>query len=156
MIKKFSKLTRDEQILSIIFSAFMLLGIIFFLNSWLTSQKSDSLLDLELQKDLLNKTKRAVLLKSQIKNTEKVSSGNISSTISSMARSYSLTIDRIQPSDKDEVTVSINNAKFIDLYNWLIKLEKDSGISPVKVSIRKNSSRSNLSGVKAQIVLRSL
>ena len=134
----------------------MLLGIIFFLNSWLTSQKSDSLLDLELQKDLLNKTKRAVLLKSQIKNTEKVSSGNISSTISSMARSYSLTIDRIQPSDKDEVTVSINNAKFIDLYNWLIKLEKDSGISPVKVSIRKNSSRSNLSGVKAQIVLRSL
>ena len=156
MIKKFSKLTRDEQILSIIFSAFMLLGIIFFLNSWLTSQKSDSLLDLELQKDLLNKTKRAVLLKSQIKNTEKVSSGNISSTISSMGRSYSLTIDRIQPSDKDEVTVSINNAKFIDLYNWLIKLEKDSGISPVKVSIRKNSSRSNLSGVKAQIVLRSL
>ena len=156
MIKKFSKLTRDEQILSIIFSAFMLLGIIFFLNSWLTSQKSDSLLDLELQKYLLNKTKRAVLLKSQIKNTEKVSSGNISSTISSMARSYSLTIDRIQPSDKDEVTVSINNAKFIDLYNWLIKLEKDSGISPVKVSIRKNSSRSNLSGVKAQIVLRSL
>ena len=156
MIKKFSKLTRDEQILSIIFSAFMLLGIIFFLNSWLTSQKSDSLLDLELQKDLLNKTKRAVLLKSQIKNTEKVSSGNISSTISSIARSYSLTIDRIQPSDKDEVTVSINNAKFIDLYNWLIKLEKDSGISPVKVSIRKNSSRSNLSGVKAQIVLRSL
>ena len=156
MIKKFSKLTRDEQILSIIFSAFMLLGIIFFLNSWLTSQKSDSLLDLELQKDLLNKTKRAVLLKSQIKNTQKVSSGNISSTISSMARSYSLTIDRIQPSDKDEVTVSINNAKFIDLYNWLIKLEKDSGISPVKVSIRKNSSRSNLSGVKAQIVLRSL
>ena len=155
MIKKFSKLTRDEQILSIIFSAFMLLGIIFLLNSWLTSQKSDSLLDLELQKDLLNKTKRAVLLKSQIKNTEKVSSGNISSTISSMARSYSLTIDRIQPSDKDEVTVSINNAKFIDLYNWLIKLEKDSGISPVKVSIRKNSSRSNLSGVKAQIVLRS-
>lgn len=155
MIKKFSKLTRDEQILSIIFSAFMLLGIIFFLNSWLTSQKSDSLLDLELQKDLLNKTKRAVLLKSQIKNTEKVLSGNISSTISSMARSYSLTIDRIQPSDKDEVTVSINNAKFIDLYNWLIKLEKDSGISPVKVSIRKNSSRSNLSGVKAQIVLRS-
>ena len=156
MIKKFSKLTRDEQILSIIFSAFMFLGIIFFLNSWLTSQKSDSLLDLELQKDLLNKTKRAVLLKSQIKNTEKVSSGNISSTISSMARSYSLTIDRIQPSDKDEVTVSINNAKFIDLYNWLIKLEKDSGISPVKVSIRKNTSRSNLSGVKAQIVLRSL
>ena len=156
MIKKFSKLTRDEQILSIIFSAFMLLGIIFLLNSWLTSQKSDSLLDLELQKDLLNKTKRAVLLKSQIKNTEKVSSGNISSTISSMARSYSLTIDRIQPSDKDEVTVSINNAKFIDLYNWLINLEKDSGISPVKVSIRKNSSRSNLSGVKAQIVLRSL
>ena len=156
MIKKFSKLTRDEQILSIIFSAFMLLGIIFFLNSWLTSQKSDSLLDLELQKYLLNKTKRAVLLKSQIKNTEKVSSGNISSTISSMARSYSLTIVRIQPSDKDEVTVSINNAKFIDLYNWLIKLEKDSGISPVKVSIRKNSSRSNLSGVKAQIVLRSL
>ena len=156
MIKKFSKLTRDEQILSIIFSAFMLLGIIFLLNSWLTSQKSDSLLDLELQKDLLNKTKRAVLLKSQIKNTEKVSSGNISSTISSIARSYSLTIDRIQPSDKDEVTVSINNAKFIDLYNWLIKLEKDSGISPVKVSIRKNSSRSNLSGVKAQIVLRSL
>ena len=156
MIKKFSKLTRDEQILSIIFSAFMLLGIIFLLNSWLTSQKSDSLLDLELQKDLLNKTKRAVLLKSQIKNTEKVLSGNISSTISSMARSYSLTIDRIQPSDKDDVTVSINNAKFIDLYNWLIKLEKDSGISPVKVSIRKNSSRSNLSGVKAQIVLRSL
>ena len=156
MIKKFSKLTRDEQILSIIFSAFMLLGIIFLLNSWLTSQKSDSLLDLELQKDLLNKTKRAVLLKSQIKNTEIVLSGNISSTISSMARSYSLTIDRIQPSDKDEVTVSINNAKFIDLYNWLIKLEKDSGISPVKVSIRKNSSRSNLSGVKAQIVLRSL
>lgn len=156
MIKKFSKLTRDEQILSIIFSAFMLLGIIFLLNSWLTSQKNDSFLELELQKDLLNKTKRAVLLKSQIKNTEKVSSGNISSTISSMARSYSLTIDRIQPSDKDEVTVSINNAKFIDLYNWLIKLEKDSGISPVKVSIRKNSSRSNLSGVKAQIVLRSL
>ena len=155
MIKKFSKLTRDEQILSIIFSAFMLLGIIFLLNSWLTSQKNDSLLDLELQKDLLNKAKRAVLLKSQIKNTEKVLSGNISSTISSMARSYSLTIDRIQPSDKDEVTVSINNAKFIDLYNWLIKLEKDSGISPVKVSIRKNSSRSNLSGVKAQIVLRS-
>ena len=76
------------------------------------------------KKDLLIDVKRALLLKSQIKSSNETSSGNLSSKVSSLARTYSLSIDRIQPVNTGEVMISVNNTKFINLYKWLKELEE--------------------------------
>ena len=108
------------------------------------------------KKDLLIDVKRALLLKSQIKSSNETSSGNLSSKVSSLARTYSLSIDRIQPVNTGEVMISVNNTKFINLYKWLKELEEKNGITAIKVSIRKNAIKENSTGVKAQLVLKAL
>ena len=156
MKDKLKFLTRKEQIFLISFILFISLSIFFLLNSWFISMHNQALVEYYSKKDLLIDVKRALLLKSQIKSSNETSSGNLSSKVSSLARTYSLSIDRIQPVNTGEVMISINNTKFINLYKWLKDLEEKNGITAIKVSIRKNAIKENATGVKAQLVLKAL
>ncbi len=156
MKDKLKFLTRKEQIILISFILFISVSIFFLLNSWFIAKQNQALVEYYAKKDLLIDVKRALLLKSQIKSSNESSSGNLSSKVSSLARTYSLSIDRIQPINTSEVMISVNNTKFINLYKWLMELEEKNGITAIKVSIRKNAIRENLTGVKAQLVLKAL
>ena len=97
---------------------------------------------------------QSLTLKSQVSEIDKISINNLSSTVSSVARSFNLTIDRIQPSLEGEIMVSVNQTEFVNLYEWLRELELSKGITVSKASIRVNSSRGKVSGVRAQVVLK--
>ncbi|MCS5543191.1 MAG: type II secretion system protein GspM [SAR86 cluster bacterium] len=156
MKDKLKFLTRKEQIILISFILFISVSIFFVLNSWFISMQNQAIVEYYSKKDLLIDVKRALLLKSQIKSSNETSSGNLSSKVSSLARTYSLSIDRIQPVSTGEVMISVNNTKFINLYKWLKDLEEKNGITAIKVSIRKNAIKENTTGVKAQLVLKAL
>ena len=156
MKDKLKFLTRKEQIILISFILFISVSIFFVLNSWFISMQNQAIVEYYSKKDLLIDVKRALLLKSQIKSSNETSSGNLSSKVSSLARTYSLSIDRIQPVNTGEVMISVNNTKFINLYRWLKELEEKNGITAIKVSIRKNAIKENSTGVKAQLVLKAL
>ena len=156
MKDKLKFLTRKEQIILISFILFISVSIFFVLNSWFISMQNQVIVEYYSKKDLLIDVKRALLLKSQIKSSNETSSGNLSSKVSSLARTYSLSIDRIQPVNTGEVMISVNNTKFINLYKWLKELEEKNGITAIKVSIRKNAIKENSTGVKAQLVLKAL
>ena len=156
MKDKLKFLTRKEQIILISFILFISVSIFFVLNSWFISMQNQAIVEYYSKKDLLIDVKRALLLKSQIKSSNETSSGNLSSKVSSLARTYSLSIDRIQPVNTSEVMISVNNTKFINLYKWLKELEEKNGITAIKVSIRKNAIKENSTGVKAQLVLKAL
>ena len=156
MKDKLKFLTRKEQIILISFILFISVSIFFVLNSWFISMQNQAIVEYYSKKDLLIDVKRALLLKSQIKSLNETSSGNLSSKVSSLARTYSLSIDRIQPVNTGEVMISVNNTKFINLYKWLKELEEKNGITAIKVSIRKNAIKENSTGVKAQLVLKAL
>ena len=156
MKDKLKFLTRKEQIILISFILFISVSIFFLLNSWFISMQNQVIVEYYSKKDLLIDVKRALLLKSQIKSSNETSSGNLSSKVSSLARTYSLSIDRIQPVNTGEVMISVNNTKFINLYRWLKELEEKNGITAIKVSIRKNAIKENSTGVKAQLVLKAL
>ena len=156
MKDKLKFLTRKEQIILISFILFISVSIFFVLNSWFISMQNQAIVEYYSKKDLLIDVKRALLLKSQIKSSNETSSGNLSSKVSSLARTYSLSIDRIQPINTGEVMISVNNTKFINLYKWLKELEEKNGITAIKVSIRKNAIKENSTGVKAQLVLKAL
>ena len=156
MQDKLKFLTRKEQIILISFILFISVSIFFVLNSWFISMQNQAIVEYYSKKDLLIDVKRALLLKSQIKSSNETSSGNLSSKVSSLARTYSLSIDRIQPVNTGEVMIAVNNTKFINLYKWLKELEEKNGITAIKVSIRKNAIKENSTGVKAQLVLKAL
>ena len=156
MKDKLKFLTRKEQIILISLILFISVSIFFVLNSWFISMQNQAIVEYYSKKDLLIDVKRALLLKSQIKSSNETSSGNLSSKVSSLARTYSLSIDRIQPVNTGEVMISVNNTKFINLYKWLKELEEKNGITAIKVSIRKNAIKENSTGVKAQLVLKAL
>ena len=156
MKDKLKFLTRKEQIILISFILFISVSIFFVLNSWFISMQNQAIVEYYSKKDLLIDVKRALLLKSQIKSSNETSSGNLSSKVSSLARTYSLSIDRIQPVNTGEVMIAVNNTKFINLYKWLKELEEKNGITAIKVSIRKNAIKENSTGVKAQLVLKAL
>ncbi len=156
MKDKLKFLTRKEQIILISFILFISVSIFFLLNSWFISMQNQAIVEYYSKKDLLIDVKRALLLKSQIKSSNETSSGNLSSKVSSLARTYNLSIDRIQPVNTGEVMISVNNTKFINLYKWLKDLEEKNGITAIKVSIRKNAIKENTTGVKAQLVLKAL
>ena len=50
--------------------------------------------------------------------------------------------------------MSINQAEFKNLYAWLKELELKKGVVLSKASIRVNSTKGNISGIRAQLVLR--
>ena len=152
MKKKFLDLTNKDQIFVLAVSFVVILLIILGMNSFLINWETDSFTEYKKKQNLLLEVKRSIKLKSKIQTNQNFSSSNLSSTISSVARNFNLTIDRIQPTEEGKVMVSINNADFLDLFNWLKDLKDKAGITAIKVSIKKNAIREN-TGVRVQLVL---
>ena len=154
-MKKFLlALTRKEQQIFFAGGVVFLLVILLVLNSTLQGWKQESILYFDKNHKLLLNVQQSLKLKSQVSQIDKISINNISSTVSSVARSFNLTIDRIQPSLEGEIMVSVNQTEFVNLYEWLRELELSKGIAVSKASIRVNSSRGKVSGVRAQLVLK--
>ena len=154
-MKKFLlALTRKEQQIFFVGGVVFLLVILLVLNSTLQGWKQESILHFDKNHKLLLIVQQSLTLKSQVSEIDKISINNISSTVSSVARSFNLTIDRIQPSLEGEIMVSVNQTEFVNLYEWLRELELSKGITVSKASIRVNSSRGKVSGVRAQVVLK--
>ena len=154
-MKKFLlSLTRKEQQIFFVGGVVFLLVILLVLNSTLQGWKQESILHFDKNHKLLLIVQQSLTLKSQVSEIDKVSINNLSSTVSSVARSFNLTIDRIQPSLEGEIMVSVNQTEFVNLYEWLRELELSKGIAVSKASIRVNSSRGKVSGVRAQVVLK--
>ena len=154
-MKKFLlSLTRKEQQIFFVGGVVFLLVILLVLNSTLQGWKQESILHFDKNHKLLLIVQQSLTLKSQVSEIDKISINNISSTVSSVARSFNLTIDRIQPSLEGEIMVSVNQTEFVNLYEWLRELELSKGITVSKASIRVNSSRGKVSGVRAQVVLK--
>ena len=156
MKKIFLSLTRKEQQLVVAAGAVFLLVILLVLNSALQDWKKESLLKFNSNHKLLSDVQKSLTLKSQFPKVEKINPNSLSSTVSSVARRFNLTIDRIQPTEVGEIMVSINQTEFVGLYDWLRELEMNKGITVSKASIRANSSRGTVSGVRAQLVLKIL
>ena len=131
-----------------------LLVILLVLNSTLQGWKQESILHFDKNHKLLLIVQQSLTLKSQVSEIDKININNLSSTVSSVARSFNLTIDRIQPSSEGEIMVSVNQTSFITLYEWIKQLEGSKGITVNKASIRKNSTSDNRSEVRAQLVLK--
>ena len=154
-MKKFLlALTRKEQQIFFVGGVVFLLVILLVLNSTLQGWKQESILHFDKNHKLLLIVQQSLTLKSQVSEIDKISINNLSSTVSSVARSFNLTIDRIQPSSEGEIMVSVNQTEFVNLYEWLRELELSKGIAVSKASIRVNSSRGKVSGVRAQLVLK--
>ena len=154
-MKKFLlSLTRKEQQTFFVGGVVFLLVILLVLNSTLQGWKQESILHFDKNHKLLLIVQQSLTLKSQVSEIDKISINNLSSTVSSVARSFNLTIDRIQPSSEGEIMVSVNQTEFVNLYEWLRELELSKGIAVSKASIRVNSSRGKVSGVRAQLVLK--
>ena len=154
-MKKFLlSLTRKEQQIFFVGGVVFLLVILLVLNSTLQGWKQESILHFDKNHKLLLIVQQSLTLKSQVSEIDKISINNLSSTVSSVARSFNLTIDRIQPSSEGEIMVSVNQTEFVNLYEWLRELELSKGITVSKASIRVNSSRGKVSGVRAQVVLK--
>jgi len=156
MKKIFLFLTRKEQQLVVAAGVVFLLVILTVLNSALQDWKKESLLKFNSNHKLLSDVQKSLTLKSQFPKVEKINPNSLSSTVSSVARRFNLTIDRIQPTEVGEIMVSINQTEFVGLYDWLRELEMNKGITVSKASIRANSSRGTVSGVRAQLVLKIL
>ena len=154
-MKKFLlSLTRKEQQIFFVGGVVFLLVILLVLNSTLQGWKQESILYFDKNHKLLLNVQQSLTLKSQVSEIDKISINNLSSTVSSVARSFNLTIDRIQPSLEGEIMVSVNQTEFVNLYEWLRELELSKGITVSKASIRVNSSRGKVSGVRAQVILK--
>ena len=154
-MKKFLlSLTRKEQQIFFVGGVVFLLVILLVLNSTLQGWKQESILHFDKNHKLLLIVQQSLTLKSQVSEIDKININNLSSTVSSVARSFNLTIDRIQPSSEGEIMVSVNQTEFVNLYEWLRELELSKGIAVSKASIRVNSSRGKVSGVRAQLVLK--
>lgn len=156
MKKIFLSLTRKEQQLVVAAGVVFLLVILTVLNSALQDWKKESFLKFNSNHKLLSDVQKSLTLKSQFPKVEKINPNSLSSTVSSVARRFNLTIDRIQPTEVGEIMVSINQTEFVGLYDWLRELEMNKGITVSKASIRANSSRGTVSGVRAQLVLKIL
>ena len=152
----FNSLTRKEQQLLVLGATLVLIFLLYFINSIVQDRKEESLLSYNQNQKLLLDIEKFLSLQSKYQNKNKIDPSNLSSTVSSLARSFNLTIDKIQPAEEDEIIVSINQTQFVGLYEWLKELELKNGIVVSKASVRINTSRDPDSGVRAQLVLKIL
>ena len=114
-MKKFLlSLTRKEQQIFFVGGVVFLLVILLVLNSTLQGWKQESILYFDKNHKLLLNVQQSLTLKSQVSENDKISINNLSSTVSSVARSFNLTIDRIQPSLEGEIMVSVNQTEFVN------------------------------------------
>ena len=129
-MKKFLlSLTRKEQQTFFVGGVVFLLVILLVLNSTLQGWKQESILHFDKNHKLLLIVQQSLTLKSQVSEIDKISINNLSSTVSSVARSFNLTIDRIQPSSEGEIMVSVNQTEFVNLYEWLRELDRSPSVS---------------------------
>ena len=154
MKNTFLNLNRREQSLVVIFLVAIVLISLVLLNSYLRYQRGISEQNYLTTKQTYLDLQQAIKLKSEIRLEEPANISNINSVVSSLARSLNLTIDRIQPAGTGEIMVSLNQANFLALFEWIRQLEDSKGIIVSKASIRKNSTTSNQSEVRAQLVLK--
>ena len=152
----FNSLTRREQQLLVLGATLVLIFLLYFINSIVQDRKEESLLSYNQNQKLLLDIEKFLSLQSKYQNKNKIDPSNLSSTVSSLARSFNLTIDKIQPAEEDEIIVSINQTQFVGLYEWLKELELKNGIVVSKASVRINTSRDPDSRVRAQLVLKIL
>ena len=78
----------------------------------------------------------------------KIFSGNLSSFLNESSKSFDVIIDRTQPLPDGNISVLINQVKFLDLYNWIISISKN-GIDIDQLNLRKSSK----DFISAQIIL---
>jgi len=152
----FNSLTRREQQLAVLGAVLASMFLLFFINSIFQDRKEESFLTYNQNQKLFLDLQKFLSLKSKYQAENKTDSDNLSSTVSSLARRFNLTIDKIQPTEEDEIIVSINQAQFVGLYEWLKELELKNGIVVSKASVRINTSRGADAGVRAQLVLKIL
>lgn len=152
----FNSLTRREQQLAVLGAVLASMFLLFFINSIFQDRKEESFLTYNQNQKLFLDLQKFLSLKSKYQTENKTDSDNLSSTVSSLARRFNLTIDKIQPTEEDEIIVSINQAQFVGLYEWLKELELKNGIVVSKASVRINTSRDADAGVRAQLVLKIL
>jgi len=154
MIKEyFSQRTRREQ--NLIVSLIVIMAFIFIISafSYLESTKTNVNEDYISFKNQHKQLSSVLLLNST--NTKLINKDiNLISAVSGIAKNKNISIDRIQPSDSDEIIVSINNAEFSAVHEFLKELEEKMNIQVIKATIRKNS-QSEASGVRSQLVLKS-
>jgi type II secretory pathway component PulM len=154
MIKEyFSQRTRREQ--NLIFSLIVIIAFIFIISafSYLESTKTNVNEDYISFKNQHKQLSNVLLLNST--NTKLINKDiNLISAVSGIAKNKNISIDRIQPSDSNEIIVSINNAEFSAVHEFLKELEEKMNIQVIKATIRKNS-QSEASGVRSQLVLKS-
>ena len=156
MMKIFTALNRKQQQMAIVGLAFILCFLLVLINSFLLNKKEISSLNLSKSEKLFVDVNKSLSYKSKYQNSIKTDASNLSSTVSSLARVFNLTIDKIQPGEDGEIMVSINQTEFVGLYEWLRELELEKGIVVSKASVRINSSRGSVSGVRAQLVLKTI
>ena len=152
----FNSLTRREQQLAVLGAVLASMFLLFFIDSIFQDRKEESFLTYNQNQKLFLDLQKFLSLKSKYQTENKTDSDNLSSTVSSLARRFNLTIDKIQPTEEDEIIVSINQAQFVGLYEWLKELELKNGIVVSKASVRINTSRDADAGVRAQLVLKIL
>jgi type II secretory pathway component PulM len=154
MIKEyFSQRTRREQ--NLIVSLIVIMAFIFIISafSYLESTKTNVNEDYISFKNQ-HKQLSSVLLLNSTKTKLINKDINLISAVSGIAKNKNISIDRIQPSDSNEIIVSINNAEFSAVHEFLKELEEKMNIQVIKATIRKNS-QSEASGVRSQLVLKS-
>ena len=83
-----------------------------------------------------------------IQENRKIFSGNLSSFLNESSKSFDVIIDRTQPLPDGNISVLINQVKFLDLYNWIISISKN-GIDIDQLNLRKGSK----DFISAQIIL---
>ena len=154
MIKEyFSQRTRREQ--NLIVSLIVIMAFIFIISafSYLESTKTNVNEDYISFKNQ-HKQLSSVLLLNSTKTKLINKDINLISAVSGIAKNKNISIDRIQPSDSNEIIVSINNAEFSAVHEFLKELEEKMNIQVIKATIHKNS-QSEASGVRSQLVLKS-
>ena len=156
MMKIFTALNRKQQQMAVMGLAIILCFLLILINSFLQNKKEKSSLNLSKSEQLFVDVNKSLSFKSKYQNSIKTDASNLSSTVSSLARGVNLTIDKIQPGEDGEIMVSINQTEFVGLYEWLRELELEKGIVVSKASVRINSSRGSFSGVRAQLVLKTI
>ena len=104
----FINLDRKKQQMAVLGLAIILCFFLILINSFLQSKKEKSSLNLTKSEKLFVDVNKSLSFKSKYQNSIKTDDRNLSSTVSSLARSFNLTIDKIQPGEEGEIMISIN------------------------------------------------
>lgn len=74
---------------------------------------------------------------SQHRDTPEANQQPVRLALTSVAREKGVTLNRIQPETDQTLTLWIESVSVAALYSWLLQLENEHGIAPLKVTIQK-------------------